>query len=169
MHGIQLFPTIKSWKQKSEVFRHFELIFLWKKLLNLGSLAWQQHEKQNKMCMFFIHIFLCSCWLLTKSEVYPWSKLNAHTHIHARTSTTESRIRAHTHTHTYTHRGSMHHGNWLTLPTSCMSCSCLSCDRVWCLRASWRAVSPSLSAMFRLQPSRTNSWTKNKQKKTKNI
>lgn len=63
-------------------------------------------------------------------------------------------IKRHTHSNTHiVHRE-------FTLPTSCMSCSCLSCDRVWCLRASCRAVSPSLSAMFRLQPSRTNSWTK---------
>ena len=46
----------------------------------------------------------------------------------------------------------------LTLPTSCMSCSCRSCDRVWCRSASCSGVSPSLSGMFRLQLSRTNSW-----------
>lgn len=42
-------------------------------------------------------------------------------------------------------------------PTSCTSCSCRSCDNVWYLKASWRGVSPSLSATFRLAPSRTSS------------
>lgn len=40
-----------------------------------------------------------------------------------------------------------------------MSCSCRSWDRVWCRSASWRGVSPSLSGMFRLQPSLTNNYT----------
>jgi hypothetical protein len=45
----------------------------------------------------------------------------------------------------------------LTLPTSCTSCSCRSCDNVWCRRASCSGVSPSLSGMFRFDPSRTSS------------
>ena len=105
--------------------------------------------KSKTRCACFLYIYFYAAadyWPRVKNTLYPWSKLNTHTH-----------------------RVSMHHGNWLTLPTSCMSCSCLSCDRVWCLRASWRAVSPSLSAMFRLQPSRTNSWTKNKNKTTQKI
>lgn len=46
-------------------------------------------------------------------------------------------------------------------PTSCTSCSCRNCDSVWCLRASCKGVSPSLSATFRFAPSRTNNydWT----------
>jgi hypothetical protein len=45
----------------------------------------------------------------------------------------------------------------LTLPTSCTSCSCRSCDNVWCRSASCSGVSPSLSGMFRFDPSRTSS------------
>lgn len=45
-----------------------------------------------------------------------------------------------------------------TLPTSCMSWSWRSCDRVWCLRASCRGVSPSLSWISSLAPARTKSW-----------
>lgn len=45
----------------------------------------------------------------------------------------------------------------LTLPTSCMSWSWRSCERVWWRSASCKGVSPSLSARFRLAPSRTSS------------
>lgn len=50
----------------------------------------------------------------------------------------------------------------VTLPTSCISCSCRSCDRVWCLRDSWRGVSPSLSWTSNLALSRTRSYRKQK-------
>lgn len=45
-----------------------------------------------------------------------------------------------------------------SLPTSWTSCSWRNCDKVWWRSASWRGVSPSLSAMLRLAPSRTKSW-----------
>ena len=45
-------------------------------------------------------------------------------------------------------------------PTSWTSCSCRSCDKVWYLKASWRGVSPSLSATFKLAPSRTSSYNR---------
>lgn len=54
-----------------------------------------------------------------------------------------------------------------TLPTSCMSWSWRSCDRVWCLRASCRGVSPSLSWISNLAPARTRSW-KEREPKFKN-
>lgn len=50
----------------------------------------------------------------------------------------------------------------VTLPTSCISCSCRSCDSVWCLRDSWRGVSPSLSWTSNLALSRTRSYCKQK-------
>ena len=50
----------------------------------------------------------------------------------------------------------------VTLPTSCISCSCRSCDSVWCLRDSWRGVSPSLSWTSNLALSRTRSYRKQK-------
>ena len=46
-----------------------------------------------------------------------------------------------------------------SLPTSCMSCSWRNWDKVWCLKASWSGVSPSLSWMFRLHRSLTKSRT----------
>lgn len=45
-------------------------------------------------------------------------------------------------------------------PTSWTSCSCRSCVKVWYLKASWRGVSPSLSATFKLAPSRTSSYNR---------
>lgn len=56
-----------------------------------------------------------------------------------------------------------------TLPTSCMSWSWRSCDRVWCLRASCRGVSPSLSWISNLAPARTRSWKERELKIKKNL
>lgn len=39
-----------------------------------------------------------------------------------------------------------------------MSCKSLNCDNVWCLNASCKGVSPSLSGMSKLAPSRTRSY-----------